>query len=429
MKLFRFVPFTFLISSYLLFLVTCLNVPSLRIGQTSVLVGTKLYFFGGYLMTTKNTPIAINEVWYLDLSNSSLFNTVIPTWYKDVEMPVGIFDISCVSSFNNSDIFVFGGRQYLPNSWTISFNSSVYRFDPNNNSIWSIPNITSFNSTFKTRSSIQAVIDKTRVFIFGGTSNKANSSDNSSRIYYNDMNILDITNMSWSTLVIPQSPPYFAYTATLLPTGLIVYISGLDYLSGVSPVNMSEIRTFNTTSLIWSNITVNGSSIESRWGHSAVLGQNGDIIIYGGSKYSVDQNTQALPNLAVLNTNSWTWSIPDIPPINTPKPLSHHSAALYKNYMIVAFGFIASTRGLFNKDVYVLDTQKYVWIAVNNTATTTKGSSTSQKSQTNKAQETSNSSSNKVPFIGIGVVSGIVLIGIISFVIFLLFKKRHKSYN
>ncbi|CAG8715489.1 12204_t:CDS:2, partial [Gigaspora margarita] len=67
------------------------------------------------------------------------------------------------------------------------------------------------------------------------------------------------------------------------------------------------------------------------------VGQNSDIIIYGGSKYSVDQDTQALPNLAVLNTNSWTWSIPDIPPINTPKPLTHHSAALYKNYMIVAF--------------------------------------------------------------------------------------------
>ncbi|CAG8628935.1 24293_t:CDS:2 [Gigaspora margarita] len=157
--------------------------------------------------------------------------------------------------------------------------------------------------------------------------------------------------------------------------------------------------------------------------------QNGDIIIYGGSEYSLSESTQALPNLAVLNTNSWTWSIPDIHPTNTPQPLLYHSAAMYKNYMIVAFGVIASTGNLFNKDVYVLDTQKYVWIAVNNTATTTKVSSTSQKPQTNKAQGTSNSSSNNGLFIGICVVSGIVLIGITSFVIFLLSKKRHKRHN
>ncbi|KAF0462681.1 galactose oxidase [Gigaspora margarita] len=424
MRLLRFVFFSYLLSSYLHFLVKCLNVPSVRMGQTSALVGTKLYFFGGALVATDFTANATNDVWYLDLSNSSLFNNVIPTWYKDVEMPVGIYYASCVSSINNSAIFIFGRRQFLPNSWTISFNSSVYRFDPNNNFPWSIPNITNFNSTFKTRNLIQAVIDKTRVFIFGGMSYKANNNDNSSKIYYNDMNIFDITNMSWSTLVIPQSPPYYAYTATLLPTGLIVYIGGLDYFSDVYPINMSEIRTFNTTSFIWSSIPVNGSSIGSRWGHSAVLGQNGDIIIYGGAEYILYLETQALPNLAILSTNSWTWSIPGILPTNTPQSLLFHSAALYKNYMIVAFGMIASTGYLYNKDVYVLDTQKYVWIGINNTATTTKGSSTSQKTQTNKAQGTSNGL-----FIGVGVVSGIVLIVIISFITCFLFKRRHKIYN
>ncbi|CAG8644167.1 1216_t:CDS:2, partial [Gigaspora margarita] len=152
--------------------------------------------------------------------------------------------------------------------------------------------------------------------------------------------------------------------------------------------------------------------------------QNGDIIIYGGAEYILYLETQALPNLAVLSTNSWTWSIPDIIPTNTPQSLLFHSAALYKNYMIIAFGMIASTGYLYNKDVYVLDTQKYVWIGINNTATTTKGSSTSQKTQTNKAQGTSNGL-----FIGVGVVSGIVLIVITSFVTCFLFKWRHKNYN
>ncbi|RIB29272.1 hypothetical protein C2G38_2057165 [Gigaspora rosea] len=57
--------------------------------------------------------------------------------------------------------------------------------------------------------------------------------------------------MSWSTLVIPQSPPYYAYTATLLPSGLIIYIGGLDYLSDVYPVNMSEACLYMLLFLIF----------------------------------------------------------------------------------------------------------------------------------------------------------------------------------
>ncbi|CAG8672016.1 2873_t:CDS:1, partial [Dentiscutata heterogama] len=90
---------------------------------------------------------------------------------------------------------------------------------------------------------------------------------------------------------------------------------------------------------------------------------------------------------------------------------------------------VASTSGFYNKDVYVLDTQKYVWIAINNTATTTQGSSKSQKTQTNKAVNPSNSSSNNGLFIGVVVVSGIVLIGMASFAGLLLLKRRRKNYN
>ncbi|KAF0495066.1 galactose oxidase [Gigaspora margarita] len=427
-----FFLFSFSFISYLLFFVNCQNVPYSRDDQMSALVGTRLYFFGGF------SPIlnVTNEVWYLDLSNSSLFDTATPTWYKDVGMPIGNFDgTACVSTTNDSNVFIIGGRQTLPNTLSLAFNSSVYKFDPKNHSLWSIPNITNFNSSFNTRNEIQAAIDnKGRIFIFGGMSYFVNDSDNSPFIYYNDMNILDITTMSWSTLVISQAPSYSSYTATLLTTGIIVYIGGRDNLSGQRiPVNMSEIRTFDTTSLIWSTKPANGSSIGSRVGHSAVLNQNGDIIIYGGSEleYSKEflEYSQSLPDLCVLNTNSWIWSIPNIPSTNIPHTLSYHSAALYNNYMVVAFGVIASTGGLHNKNVYVLDIQKYTWVGINNTAITSKGSSTSQKAQTNKAQSPSNSSSSNGLFIGIGVVSGVVVVGIASFVGFLLYKRKHKSQH
>ncbi|CAG8857299.1 12490_t:CDS:1, partial [Gigaspora margarita] len=63
--------------------------------------------------------------------------------------------------------------------------------------------------------------------------------------------------------------------------------------------------------------------------------QNGDIIIYGGSEKD-PLGPQVFPDLAVLNTNSWLWSIPNIPVSNIPQALTFHSAALYNNYMFVA---------------------------------------------------------------------------------------------
>ncbi|KAF0461848.1 galactose oxidase [Gigaspora margarita] len=399
MRFIQFGVFSFSLLSYLFF-VSCQYVPNPRIGQSSALIGTKLYFFGGSpadvspLSTPIGHPNISNDVFYFDLSNSSLFNTVTPTWYKDVEMPIGsLYHTSCVNP-NDSAVFIFGGRQFLPNSNNLSVYSPVYRLDHNKNS-WSIPNITGLNSTFANRTSIQAVIDITgKVFIFGGGRRSATGGDPS---YYNDMNIFDITSMSWSTLVISQAPPpSYAYTATLLPSGIIVYIGGIDYISGIIPVNMSEIRTFNTTSLTWTIKSANGSSIGSRVGHSAVLNQNGDIIIYGGSENDT-LGPQVFPDLAVLNTNSWMWSIPNIPSSNIPQALTAHSAVLYKNYMFVAFGVIASTGGtIYNKDYYILDTQKYVWVTTNNSVITTQGPSKIQGSQPNKAIDPSSNDGNKI---------------------------------
>ncbi|CAG8847790.1 41163_t:CDS:1, partial [Gigaspora margarita] len=43
------------------------------------------------------------------------------------------------------------------------------------------------------------------------------------------------------------------------------------------------------------------------------------------------------PDVAKLDTTTWIWSIPTISKTNAPPLLALHSAALYGNYMIVAF--------------------------------------------------------------------------------------------
>ena len=59
------------------------------------------------------------------------------------------------------------------------------------------------------------------------------------------------------------------------------------------------------------------------------------IIIYGGSTWD---SRVVKPDLAVLNIgNQYEWFVPT-PNGDTPPPLIFHSAVLYENYMIVAFG-------------------------------------------------------------------------------------------
>ena len=90
----------FIIFSTVYYFVICQNIPSPRFQQTSTLVGTRLYFFGGATSFTG----ASNEVWYLDLSSS--FNTFTPPWHSDVAMPVEYnLGSSCLSPIDNSTVF------------------------------------------------------------------------------------------------------------------------------------------------------------------------------------------------------------------------------------------------------------------------------------------------------------------------------------
>ncbi|KAF0549491.1 galactose oxidase [Gigaspora margarita] len=414
MKLLYYV-FFFVIFGSRYFFVICQNVPSPRYQQTSTLVGTRLYFFGGVSI------IPSNEVWYLDLSSS--LNISTPPWHSDVVMPVGYnFGTSCLSPIDNSTVFLIGGRTWMATSATTadySYTSSVYKFD-SKTSQWAAPAINNFNSSFTSRNLIKAVIDNNgKIFIFGGT-NFINSIKTPIYNFYNDMNTLDITTMTWSTQTQPQSVlDYFAYTATLLSSGLIVYIGGHSGLNASASYNrMAQIQAFDTKFYTWSTKPTSGSTIVPRRHHSAVLTQSGNIIIYGGEALDSSGNvTYLFSDIAVLNTNSWVWSVPGISGTSAP-PLTQHSAALYKNYMILAFG-MTSASNLYTNKIYILDIQNYTWVTTINKPTTTNPDNSS-------TDQANNNSSNL--YIGIGIGMGIVILAVVLFVIgYFIYKNRHKQ--
>ncbi|KAF0538907.1 galactose oxidase [Gigaspora margarita] len=263
-------------------------------------------------------------------------------------MPVGYsFGTSCLSPIDNSTVFLIGGRTWMANTENYLGLTSVYKFN-SKTSQWTTPNINNFNYNFTTLQ----------------------------QHFFNDVNVLDITTMTWLTLTQPQSVlAYVVYTATLLPNGLIVYVGGRSgSSSNINLTDMVQIQIFDTKSYTWSAKSASGSIIASREFHSAVLTQDGNIIIYGGS------------------------SVPSVSGTRAP-PLTQHSAALYKNYMILAFG--ATSASTYTSHVYILDIQNYTWVATFNVPTTTNPDKPTQNSDKFSTDQANNNYTYL--YIGIGI--------------------------
>ncbi|KAF0446584.1 galactose oxidase [Gigaspora margarita] len=366
---------TLLFILFLLASVTCQFIPDPRQYQTSVLIGTRLFSFGGY----SGKPEYTKETVILDLSKS--FYTSHPTWSRDTKGTAPLsseFSTSCLSPIDTSTVYIIGGVSYDEASSSFVKPSLVYTFN-SIDSTWS-PFTTSGFTTFDSNTSnvyndMQAIMRHGLIYIFGGTNTPSPQESNLTTIstIITTMNILNTKKMTWLFFNFTDTPtPREAYTATLLKSGYIVYIGGTEKPNGASnetSVNMNNIPIFDTDDLTWISMTASGDTVGSRNSHSAVLTNDGKIIIFGGqSGYGF---VHVSPDLAILDTNSnpYKWIIPSISTANAPPPLAGHSSILYKNYMILIFGRqttiqpIIGTVPLMNNQVYLFDVEKSVWVS------------------------------------------------------------------
>ncbi|KAF0332832.1 hypothetical protein F8M41_019900, partial [Gigaspora margarita] len=125
------------------------------------------------------------------------------------------------------------------------------------------------------------------------------------------------------------------YAAVILPNSLIIYIGG---------------RIFNSGTIVLADM--NNSKMEI----SLLLVVQ--MMLMDTLQYLL---------LLLLNTNTWMWTIPNLSLTNGPPSLTYHSAALYEDYIIIAFGRITTTsnKTLIN-NVYILDMKNYAWVTLMN---------------------------------------------------------------
>ncbi|CAG8789339.1 19063_t:CDS:2, partial [Dentiscutata erythropus] len=111
--------------------------------------------------------------------------------------------------------------------------------------------------------------------------------------------------------------------------------------------------------------TAAGVQIGNRGGHSAVLTQDSKIIVYGGSTTNI--GFPAIPDLLILDTNLYPfdWIVLEVSTNDAAPPLllTEHFAAIYDDFMIIAFGrFTVPNQESLSNSIYIYDTQNNLWV-------------------------------------------------------------------
>ncbi|CAG8522162.1 6672_t:CDS:2, partial [Scutellospora calospora] len=371
----------------------------------SVINGNRIYFLGGI----NALEIGTNELFYLNVS--SPFNSENLKWTdltSNAPIPLrSAFSPSCVGGSNNSTIFLFEHRQANDLNST---NLVTFAFDLINQK-WTVPSIS--GNTPPPRQNLMAVVDKNgKIYINGGFNPYAGYTNN-------DTYIFDSLKLSWVT---GHNAPInrSAYTATLLSSGIIVYIGGVND-GGLPEIDMTNISLYNTNTGFWSIMNaISDTPIMGRRSHSAVLKKDGSIIIYGGGAFNFTK--VPTPLLASLDTSvtPYRWnSIKSSTNEYTPPPLTYHSAQLVDKYMIVAFG-ASIINGNYNltqatsNAIYILDTSSYSWVP------------SFDLTNNNDNNSTNNHISSKLIALIVGITVGSIII--ISLIIYYLYRKHHPHY-
>jgi N-acetylneuraminic acid mutarotase len=219
-----------------------------RVGHSSVLIGSKLYFFGGI----KINSFCSDEIFYLDVSKT--FNIESPPWVDltiHTKMPFGsaMNTVSLVTINDELIAYFFGGIMQDPITGKDLFVSNTHTFNPKTLE-WKIPSIKGKEP--ERRRNIRGVSDDTgKIYIFSGFHDAYLDLPVQ---FFEEMLILDTFNSTWSYSSALNMPIKRAgYSATILKNGIIVYIGGsLDEQE--LTININHIVLYDTKLDNWSTM-------------------------------------------------------------------------------------------------------------------------------------------------------------------------------
>ncbi|KAJ2376084.1 hypothetical protein IW150_002187 [Coemansia sp. RSA 2607] len=164
--------------------------------------------------------------------------------------------------------------------------------------------------------------------------------------------------MSWTNDTLPSGVTgRVGHTATMVNDSDMVILGGSDR-AGL--VGLNVVYVYTASQRQWSRRTATGSIPTARQYHVATVVNSTLIVIHGGANLNL---TTAMDDVAVLDTETWVWSIPQVS--NAPEARFAHSASQAGPYMMLAFGRTVSLPSSVASDdygLYILDTTSWSFV-------------------------------------------------------------------
>ena len=146
-----------------------------------------------------------------------------------------------------------------------------------------------------------SILEPSRVFIFGG---HFLTRDLEAEFNYDDIAMLDLIKMDWTTLSIkgPKPPGRHLHSANMFDEKMVIF-GGLQ-LTGIKEllfndfyrIDLSSIKTDPSRRVSWDRLEIDGDKPSPRYGHSSVKYKN-NLLIHGG----VDAARGVLGDTYVVN--------------------------------------------------------------------------------------------------------------------------------
>ncbi|KAJ1889216.1 hypothetical protein LPJ66_008155 [Kickxella alabastrina] len=165
--------------------------------------------------------------------------------------------------------------------------------------------------------------------------------------------------MAWTNDMLPASVSgRTGHTASMVNDTNMVILGGSD---GNRLVGMGTVYVYNGLHRMWYQRTATGNVPASRRNHVATVVNGTHIAVHGGATIDFGK---ALGDVAVLDTDTWVWSAPNVS--GAPAARFGHAASQAGPYMIMTFGRTVSNQtevDLGDYGLYLLDTSVWKFVA------------------------------------------------------------------
>ncbi|DAZ96855.1 TPA: hypothetical protein N0F65_008286 [Lagenidium giganteum] len=219
---------------------------------------------------------------------------------------------------------------------------------------WSMPTLE--GSAPSARGGHSAVLADTQLLVFGGHY----FGGHGKFVYLNDLHRLDLETSTWSEIVAKDKQavvprPRYNHSALLMNHDTRMFVFG-----GKGEFNQvfRDMLFLDVPRLEWFQVQWTTDCPQGRFAHAVASVDDVQLVLFGGW-----DGKKSMADLWIFDTHNFTWARPKCHG-RAPTPRQDHSMMPLASDTIMVYGgytVAPDTLPVYNKDVYLLDTETLTW--------------------------------------------------------------------